>query len=396
MSSLCQPHSLEPLQIALVAGEESGDILGAGLITALKVHFPNARFSGIGGQRMIAQGFDSLFPQDRLAVMGFIEPLKRLPELLRIRRFLGDHYRQHPPAVFIGIDSPDFNLTLEQTLRQAGIKTAHYVSPSVWAWRQGRIHTIKKAVDLMLTLFPFETAIYQAHGIGVTCVGHPLADALPLECDTLAAQHSLNLKLNPEHPVVALLPGSRQAEVAHLGALFFNTAQALLQQCPQLQFICPAANPARLQQLQALKAQFPHLPIHLVLGQSHAVMASAQLVIMASGTTTLAAMLLKKPMIITYKMAPLSFWIYKQLVKVSMIGLPNLLANRLLVPEFIQDQATLDNLVPAALASLNDNHAAAALQDTFTQLHLALRKNANTTAALAVANLIKGVTPCNS
>lgn len=387
------PNHPAPLHIALLAGEESGDILGAGLIRALKNLYPQAQFSGIGGQRMLAEGFHSYFPQDRLAVMGFIEPLKRLPELLRMRAFIKRHYSEHKPDVFIGIDSPDFNLSIERHLRAQGIKTAHYVSPSVWAWRQGRIHGIKKAVDLMLALFPFELPIYQRHQIPAEWVGHPLADSFPLETDAQQAFNRLALPLNPQQPIVALLPGSRQAEVARLGNLFFETAQRLRQQIPQLQFICPAANPARLAQLKTLLSHWPQLPVQLVLGQSHDAMACAQLVIMASGTTTLEALLLKKPMVIAYKVAPLSYAIYKRLVKVKHIGLPNLLTNTPLVPEFIQHQATADNLCAAALAYLQQPELTQALQAQFLHCHLSLRKDASTTAAKAIATLLQKDTP---
>ena len=334
----------KPLRIGMVAGEESGDILGAGLIAQLKRRYPDAIFEGIGGGRMIEQGFTSFFPQDRLAVMGFVEPLKRLPELLRMRKTLADHFVQKLPDVFIGIDSPDFNLHLEMILRNRGIRVAHYVSPSVWAWRQGRIKKIKAAVDLMLTLFPFENEIYERHQMNAVCVGHPLADTIALEDQTLAARQALGI--SPQATVLALLPGSRQAEVERLGSLFFDVAAQLMAANPDLILLCPAANPKRLEQLQTLLAARP-LNVRLQLGNSHQLMAAADAVLMASGTTSLEAMLLNKPMVIAYKVAPLSYWIYKRLVKVDMIGLPNLLAGEKIVPEFIQDAATNDNLCQA-------------------------------------------------
>jgi lipid-A-disaccharide synthase len=278
---------------------------------------------------------------------------------------------------------------LELALRAKSIKTAHYVSPSVWAWRQGRITKIKQAVDLMLTLFPFENAIYEQHAIHAVCVGHPLADEIAVGENTVKARDSLGLQIPEHHKIVALLPGSRHSEVARLAAVFFATAQQLLQTIPDLSFVCPAANAARLQQLLQLKAQFPKLPIHIVDGGSHSVMAAADLVIMASGTTTLEAMLFKKPMIIAYKVAPLSYWIYRQLVKVSMIGLPNLLAGKCIVPEFIQTEANEANLTQVSLDYLQNTIATQTLKQEFTRLHLALRQNGNVAAAHALAQLIE-------
>ncbi|MFO1367665.1 MAG: lipid-A-disaccharide synthase [Marinagarivorans sp.] len=376
----------KPLRIGMVAGEESGDILGAGLISQLKRRYPDAIFEGIGGSRMIEQGFKSFFPQDRLAVMGFVEPLKRLPELLRIRKTLADYFVQKLPDVFIGIDSPDFNLHLEMILRNRGIRVAHYVSPSVWAWRQGRIKKIKTAVDLMLTLFPFENDIYARHHIRAVCVGHPLADSIPLDDQTLAARKALGIQ--PDTQVLAILPGSRQAEVERLGALFLEVASQLAASIPNLVVLCPAANPKRLEQLKVLLAG-RSLQVGLHLGNSHQLMAAADVVLMASGTTSLEAMLLKKPMVIAYKVAPLSYWIYKRLVKVSMIGLPNLLAGEKIVPEFIQDAATPDNLCQAVGELLSDRQAHHRQKDAFLRLHQSLRRDANQQAADAIQGLIE-------
>lgn len=376
----------KPLRIGMVAGEESGDILGAGLITQLKRRYPDAIFEGIGGSRMVEQGFKSFFPQDRLAVMGFVEPLKRLPELLRMRKTLADYFVQKLPDVFIGIDSPDFNLHLEMILRNQGIRVAHYVSPSVWAWRQGRIKKIKAAVDLMLTLFPFENAIYDSHEIKSICVGHPLADAIPLDDQTLGARQALGIA--PDAKVLAVLPGSRQAEVERLGPVFFDVASQLVAANQKLIVLCPAANPKRLEQLQnLLKAR--NIKVSLHLGNSHQLMAAADAVLMASGTTSLEAMLLKKPMVIAYKVAPLSYWIYKRLVKVDMIGLPNLLAGEKIVPEFIQDTATTDNLCQAMSELLYESGSHKRQKEAFLRLHLSLRRDANQQAANAIQSLIE-------
>ncbi|HMW70363.1 MAG TPA: lipid-A-disaccharide synthase [Cellvibrionaceae bacterium] len=376
----------KPLRIGMVAGEESGDILGAGLISHLKRRYPDAIFEGIGGSRMIEQGFKSFFPQDRLAVMGFVEPLKRLPELLRMRKTLADYFVQKIPDVFIGIDSPDFNLHLEMILRNRGIRVAHYVSPSVWAWRQGRIKKIQTAVDLMLTLFPFENAIYERHHIHAVCVGHPLADSIPLDDQTLVARQALGIA--PDAQVLAVLPGSRQAEVERLGAMFFEVASRLAADNPALIILCPAANPKRLEQLKVLLAG-RDLKVNVQLGNSHQLMAAADAVLMASGTTSLEAMLLKKPMVIAYKVAPVSYWIYKRLVKVSMIGLPNLLAGEKIVPEFIQDAATTDNLCQALGELLRNRGAHQRQKEAFLRLHQSLRRDANQQAANAIQGLIE-------
>jgi len=291
-------------RIGIVVGEASGDILGAALMTALRKRFPDAEFSGIGGPRMLALGFHSFFPQDRLAVMGLVEPLKRLPELLKIRRFLRDHFISQPPAVFIGIDAPDFNLTLEGDLKEKGIPTVHYVSPSVWAWRQKRVLKIARSVDLMLTLLPFEAKFYEQHQVPVAFVGHHLADEIPLQIDQKAARESLHIA--PDARVVALLPGSRSGEVERLGTIFMQMAALCFARDPTLQFVIPAANADRYRQLHLQLSSFVDYPIQLVNGRSQLVMSAADVVVMASGTTTLEALLLKRPMIIAYKVAGLS------------------------------------------------------------------------------------------
>lgn len=376
----------KPLRIGIVAGEESGDILGAGLIQHLKRRYPDAIFEGVGGQRMIEQGFKTFYSQDRLAVMGFVEPLKRLPELLHMRKTLADYFVQKLPDVFIGIDSPDFNLHLEMILRNQGIRVAHYVSPSVWAWRQGRIKKIKAAVDLMLTLFPFENAIYDRHQIKSLCVGHPLADSIPIEDQTQPSREKLNIPMDAK--VLAILPGSRQAEVERLGPLFLEVASRLVATNPKLIVLCPAANSQRLQQLNELLTAY-NLNVRLQLGESQLLMAAADAVLMASGTTSLEAMLLKKPMVIAYRVAALSYWIYKRMVKVNMIGLPNLLAGEKIVPEFIQDAATPDNLCQAVSELLYEPASFKRQQEAFLRLHLNLRRDANQQAADAIQSLIE-------
>lgn len=379
------------IHIGIVVGEASGDILGAALIQELRKHFPQAEFSGIGGPRMLALGFHSYFPQDRLAVMGLIEPLKRLPELLRIRKFLREHFTKTPPAVFIGIDSPDFTIPLEGALKEQGIKTVHYVSPSVWAWRQKRIFKIARSVDLMLTLLPFEAKFYETHQVPVEFVGHHLADEIPYSVDKYAARKTLGL---PEQKrIVALLPGSRASEVERMGELFMRTAVECLQQDPELAFIIPAANPDRYRQLHIELNDFVDYPIQLINGHSHEAMAAADVVLLASGTVALEALLLKKPMVVAYKMAPLTFKLLSWLVKTSWISLPNLLAQKSLIPEILQNEATPEKLSAAVMHYFENPDEAIALSHTFSQMHLELKRDASARAADAIARLINSSTP---
>ncbi|HKM38289.1 MAG TPA: lipid-A-disaccharide synthase [Thiopseudomonas sp.] len=372
-----------PLKVALVAGEASGDILGAGLMQALRQHCPQIEFIGVGGPLMEAQGLTSYFPMERLAIMGLVEVLGRLPELLSRRKRLIATLKEQQPDVFIGIDAPDFNLTIELKLREAGIKTVHYVSPSVWAWRQKRVFKIRKGCDLMLTLLPFEARFYQEHQVPVLFVGHPLADSVAMHNDPLPAREQLGLPADAQ--VVALLPGSRGGEVAKLGTLFVETARYLLGEKPQLRFIIPAANQARREQLAAILAEMPNLPIEILDGQSQAALQACDAVLIASGTATLEAMLFKKPMVVAYKLAPVSHWLLKKMVKSPYISLPNLLANEMLVPEFIQDAATPKALGNALLEQLNDGS-----QQTqrFAELHQSLRCDASERAAQGVLQLV--------
>lgn len=376
------------LHIGIVVGEASGDILGAGLMTALQSRADAAgielHFDGIGGPRMIAAGFDSLYPMDRLSVMGFIDPLKRLPELLRMRKHLKQHFRSTRPDVFIGVDSPDFTLNIEADLKQAGIKTAHYVSPSVWAWRQGRIKTIARAVDMMLTLLPFEASFYKAHQVPVRFVGHPLADEFPLEDQRDSARAALTIDANAS--VLAVLPGSRGGEVGHLAPAFLDTVDWLHQQLPQLKVLIPAASAERRSQLETLLAG-RDTQVTLLDGQSRDVMAAADAVLMASGTTTLEAMLLKRPMVVAYRMGSLSYRILSRLVKTPYISLPNLLAGEALVPEIIQDDVRPDVLGPLLLDRLSGGEAVEALKSRFRQMHENIALNASDSAADAVLRL---------
>lgn len=382
-------HSLaigRPLRIGIVAGEASGDILGASLITAMQKLAPAAEFRGVGGPRMISTGFHSLYEMERLAVMGLVEPLKRLPELLRMRAGLRRYFLEWQADLVIGIDSPDFNLGLELSLRQRGIKTAHYVSPSVWAWRQSRIRKIKRAVDVMLTLFPFEEQFYRDHDVPVVCVGHPLADQLPLEVDVAAARAQLQLPADAQ--VIAVLPGSRGSEVAMMGPIFVDTMRWLHRQRPQLRFVIPAANELRRAQLLQLLQESPELPVMLLDGQSQTAMAAADAVLMTSGTTALEALLVKKPMVVAYRLGRISYAILSWLVKTPFIALPNLLAGRELVPERLQERATADVLGPLLLERLENPALRESLQGEFLAIHQQLRRDAGAHAAQALLQLI--------
>jgi len=372
----------KPLKVALVAGEASGDILGAGLMQALKAQHPMVEFVGVGGPRMEAQGLKSYFPQERLAVMGLVEVLGRLPELLGRRKRLLKTLLEVRPDVFIGIDAPDFNLDLALKLRRAGIRTVHYVSPSVWAWRQKRVLKIREACDLMLTLFPFEAKFYHDHQVAVRFVGHPLADTIPLVADRAEARALLNLP--QDGLVVALMPGSRGGEVARLGELFLAAADRLRSMRPGIRFVVPCASPERRAQLEQMLTG-RDLPLTLLDGRSHEALAACNAVLIASGTATLEALLYKRPMVVAYSVAPLTFWILKRLVKSPYVALPNLLAQRLLVPELLQDAATPDAMAQL-LSPLLDNGDRQT--DGFDAIHRTLRCDASSQAADAVLELI--------
>ncbi|MBX8535985.1 lipid-A-disaccharide synthase [Pseudomonas cichorii] len=369
------------LRIALVAGEASGDILGSGLMRAIKARHPDVEFMGVGGPLMEAEGMISSFPMERLSVMGLVEVLGRLRELLARRKLLVQTLIDEKPDVFIGIDAPDFTLNIELQLRRAGIKTVHYVSPSVWAWRQKRVLKIREGCDLMLTLLPFEARFYEEKGVPVRFVGHPLADTIPLESDRPAARAELGLG---DGPVVALMPGSRGGEVGRLGSLFFDTAERLLAQRPDLRFVLPCASPQRRAQVEQL-LQGRDLPVTLLDGRSHVALAACDAVLIASGTATLEALLYKRPMVVAYRLAPLTFWILKRLVKSPYVSLPNLLAQRLLVPELLQDDATPEALARTLLPLLDDGQAQTA---GFDEIHRTLRRDASNQAADAVLSLL--------
>jgi lipid-A-disaccharide synthase len=372
---------MSALRIALVAGEASGDILGSGLMRAIKARHPDAQFIGVGGPLMEAEGMRSYFQMERLSVMGLVEVLGRLKELLARRKLLIQTLIDEKPDVFIGIDAPDFTLNIELKLRQTGIKTVHYVSPSVWAWRQKRVLKIREGCDLMLTLLPFEARFYEEKGVPVRFVGHPLADTIPLEADRDAARAELGLGGGP---VVALMPGSRGGEVGRLGALFFDAAERLLAQRPNIRFVLPCASPQRRVQIEQL-LQGRDLPLTLLDGRSHVALAACDAVLIASGTATLEALLYKRPMVVAYRLAPLTYWILKRMVKSPYVSLPNLLAQRLLVPELLQDAATADALADTVLPLLDNGAEQTA---GFDEIHRTLRRDASNQAAEAVLSLI--------
>lgn len=374
--------------IGIVAGEASGDILGAGLVASLRQRYPNARFIGVGGAEMEAEGFQSLLPMERLSVMGLVEVIGRLRELFAIRKRVRDFFTATRPAVFIGIDAPDFTLGLERQLRERGTTTVHYVSPSVWAWRQKRIHGIARSVDLMLTLLPFEANFYRQHQVPVAFVGHPLADRIPLRPPIEQAREAL--ELTRDQAVVALLPGSRSGEIEQLGPLFLKTAGLLLRSRPGIEFLVPCINKARQNQMQMHLDAMPELKVRvrLVLGRSREAMAAANVVLLASGTATLEAMLLKRPMVVAYRLAPMTYRVASRMVNLTHVALPNLLTEKPLVPEFIQNAATPEALADAVLTRLLDDSQVELEQRAFQAVHEAIRCNANERAADAIAALL--------
>jgi lipid-A-disaccharide synthase len=378
-----------PLRIGIIAGEASGDLLGARLMTAIRRHLPDVRFEGIGGPEMQTEGCHSLFPMERLSVLGLTEILGRYFELRRLRRQLIAHFLADPPDIFIGVDSPGFNLDVEEQLRRAGIVTVHYVSPQVWAWRTWRVRKIKRAVDRILVLFPFEQGFYAKHGVQATFVGHPLADEIHGDDDPLP--HRVRLKLDLKRPTVALLPGSRVSELKALADLFVQTCQWLIARHPQMQFIVPFVN-RRTQELfeEAIRRhQAWDLPITRFYGHSREVMAAADVVLLASGTATLEAMLVRRLMVVTYRVSRLSYWLMRFFSHISLYAMPNNLAGRHLVPELLQSDATPEKLGAAVERYLGRPlHAREALK-TFEILAERLRGNASEQAAQAVLEVLQ-------
>ncbi|MFW5409334.1 lipid-A-disaccharide synthase [Pectobacterium brasiliense] len=382
--------SSRPLTIGLVAGETSGDILGAGLIRALKEKAPDARFVGVAGPRMQAEGCEAWYEMEELAVMGIVEVLGRLPRLLKIRRDLTQRFSELQPDVFVGIDAPDFNITLEGNLKKRGINTIHYVSPSVWAWRQKRVFKIGKATNLVLAFLPFEKAFYDRFNVPCRFIGHTMADAMPLHPDKLAARATLGIA--PDVPCLALLPGSRGAEVEMLSEDFLNTAVLLRQHFPDLEIVVPLVNSKRREQFERIKSSVaPDVRVHLLDGQAREAMIASDAALLASGTAALECMLAKCPMVVGYRMKPFTFWLAQRLVKTPWVSLPNLLAGRELVAEQLQTDCTPDKLAAALLPLFANTEKMAELRATFVDLHQQIRCNADEQAAQAVLELVK---PC--
>jgi lipid-A-disaccharide synthase len=377
------------LTIGIVANEPSGDLLGAALVRDLRARRPDARFVGVAGPHMIAAGCETLFPLERLSVMGLVEVIKHLGELLRLRRELVVHFLRLRPDVFVGVDAPDFNLGLERRLRSGGIPTVHLVSPTVWAWRPRRVKAIRRAVDLMLSVFPFEEALLREKGVPVRYVGHPLADEIPLQVDGETARAALGLPR--EGPVIAILPGSRRSEVGHLAGPFLQAARWCLERRPDLRFVSPLVSPTlRAMFSAAVRREAPDLPITLVEGRSREAIAASSCVLTASGTATLETLLLKRPMVVAYHMNALTYHLVRglRLVKVPYIAMANLLAGRPLAPEFIQERCRAELLGPALLELLGDPARVHEIQSVYDQVHRLLRRNAASEAAAAVLDLV--------
>ncbi|WP_296026967.1 lipid-A-disaccharide synthase [uncultured Aggregatibacter sp.] len=378
--------------IAIIAGEVSGDILGAGLIHALKARYPQAKFIGIGGERMIAEGFETLFDMEELSVMGLVEVLKHLPRLLKIRRSIIEQLSALKPDVFIGIDAPDFNLDVELKLKQRGIKTIHYVSPSVWAWRQKRVYKIAAATNLVLAFLPFEKAFYDRFNVPCRFIGHTMADAIPLKPNRDEACQLLNL--DPTQRYVAMLVGSRGSEVEFLSEPFLQTAQLLHQRYPDVKFLVPLINQKLRQQFEQIKqCVAPELDMILLDGNARAAMITAEATLLASGTAALEAMLCKSPMVVGYRMKPFTYFLAKRLVKTKYVSLPNLLADEMLVPELIQEDCNPTKLAEKLSLYLSEDKSAVqnrhVLLQRFAELHQRIQCNADQQAAQAVIDLLE-------
>ena len=374
------------MRLAMVAGEASGDLLAGLLLHGLRQRWPALDAQGIGGPKMAAEGFRAWWPHERLAVRGYVEVLRHYRELLGIRKALAARLLAAPPEAFIGVDAPDFNLELETQLKARGIRTIHFVSPSIWAWRGRRIERIGRAVDLMLCLFPFEPALYARRGIAASYVGHPLADAIPVEPPRAAARAALGLADDAQ--LVALLPGSRRSEIEYIAPLFVAAAALMRRQRPRLAFVLPVV-PGLRGLLEPLLAAEPAAQIRLLDGRSHEALAACDATLIASGTATLEAALFKRPMVIAYRMNPLSWQMMKRMRYQPWVGLPNILLEDFAVPELIQADATPAALARETLAWLDDAPRTARLEARFTELHHTLRRDTARTATNAIATLLE-------
>lgn len=374
-----------PLRVGIVAGELSGDTLGEGFIKAVKQQYPDAEFVGIGGPKMIAQGCQSLFDMEELAVMGLVEVLGRLPRLLKVKAELVKFFIDNPPDVFIGIDAPDFNLRLELDLKQAGIKTVHYVSPSVWAWRQKRIFKIEAATNLVLAFLPFEKAFYDQHKVPCEFIGHTLADSIPLVSEKAPARELLGLE--QDKTWLAVLPGSRGSELKMLSQPFIETCQKLKQKYPELGFVVALVNKKRREQFEQAWQEFaPELEFKLVDDTARNVITASDAVMLASGTVALECMLIKRPMVVGYKVNAFTAFLARKMLKTKYVSLPNILADQELVKEFLQEECTVDNLAAEVERLLGEEGNQ--MVDKFTEMHHWIRKDADKQAAKAVLHLI--------
>lgn len=375
----------KPLRIGIVVGELSGDTLGEGLIKAIRQQHPDAEFVGIGGPKMMALGCHSLFNMEELAVMGLVEVLGRLPRLLKVKKQLVQYFTDNPPDVFVGIDAPDFNLRLERSLKDIGIKTVHYVSPSVWAWRQKRIFSIEAATNLVLAFLPFEKAFYDKFNVPCEFIGHTLADKIPMQTDQLQARELLGLSQDKKW--LAVLPGSRGSELKMLCAPFIKACKAIHSRNPEVGFVVALVNSKRREQFeQAWKELAPELDFQLVDDTAHNVIAASDVVMLASGTVALECMLLKRPMVVGYKVNAITAFLAKRLVKTKYVSLPNILADQELVKEFLLEECTPENLSLEVLELFGSDNQE--MLDKFTEMHHWIRKGADNQAAQAVLNLI--------
>jgi len=376
------------VRIAMVAGEASGDLLGSRLIEALRRRIPSAAFCGIGGPRMIGAGFDSWVPQERLAVRGFVEVLRHLREILAVRREVARRILAERPQFFVGIDSPEFNLGLERRLKAAGVRTAHMVSPQVWAWRPGRVRSIGRSVSQLLVLFPFEEALYRDAGIGVTYVGHPLADEIPDRVDREAMR--VELRLPARAKVVTVLPGSRQSEIEMMADAFIGTAKLVARAVPDARFLVPLVTreTRALFEEAVYRCNARELPLTLLFGHARDALAACDVALAASGTVTLEAALSHRAMVIAYRVAPLSARVARWLVRVPHIGLPNILCGEAVAPEFLQEDATPENLAQAVVNLLADEPVRRRIEHRFERLHQELRRDAAERAADALMPLV--------
>jgi len=374
----------KPIRIGMVAGEPSGDVLAAGMVAELKRQYPDAVIEGIGGPNMINAGFHSLFDMETLSVMGLVEVLSHLPAILKVKKQLLAHFEQSPPDIFVGIDAPDFNLRVEKALKARGIKTMHYVSPTVWAWREKRIHKIAKAANRVLGLFPFEQQVYNKYNVPYTFVGHTMADAIAIVPDQRASRDALGIDGNAS--VLAVLPGSRRGEVDTLLPVFLETIEAIHAKRSDIQFLIPAANEHRLAQIKAILLEADNaeerLPIQVTQGTSRDAMIASDVILLASGTATLEAMLCKRPMVATYKLASLTYKIMQRLYNAPFFTLPNLLADEAIIPELLQEEVNAENMSNQLLNFFESDNSA--LISRFTDLHHTLKCNADKTAAKAV------------